>query len=510
MVDAWLIITVILFSIILLAVMIVMVIVFGHPDDKNEAKFPKAVVILGLWLAFASVLVLPYDVANSRGSGGGLHVEVLWEIIYITLAILIFVIIPFAYFFYENDTEPGEGETGFFDTQFGSALAYTLGFFIVFLTILLIMYAFLNKANIPVTKLTEGIEEITLISTNLTLSTKGCHGYCLKSTFNWAIPVTFPVFLMCFVSFLGWFFWTFFVGVGFVALPWDLINDFRTRPVPMDIKEYITQREALGKRAQYLIDAGVALQRENASTHHTQSRAQRNRERTDLLRFEKAYYFLKQDVDLLQACKDLRNTNPIWYFLKLVMGIIGIILSITWVIHIIIFILPPRPYYPFLNNFFITLEQVGGANSGFPLFGVIAFAIYGFYLLWCVVKGNFKLGIRIAFWKIYPMELGKTKMNAFLANTWIILLCSVPTVQFCVRAFPIYARETSIDMLFGTQIEYMKFFKYFWENNVFIIAMLIVVLFAMIATSIQPRNRAAEVEKELQAMAARPAGPDSS
>jgi len=253
MVDAWLVITVILFSIILLGVMIVMVIIFGHPDDKNEAKFPKAVVVTGLWLAFASVLVLPYDVANSRGSGGGLHVEVLWEIIYITLAILIFVIIPFAYFFYENDTDPAEGENGFFDTQFGSALGYTGGFFIVFLTILLIMYAYLNKANIPVTKLAESLGDIVAVSANLSSATRTCVAStgCLKSTFNWTIPVTFPVFLMCFVSFLGWFFWTFFVGVGFVALPWDLINDYRTRPIPMDIKEYVTQREALGKRAQY-------------------------------------------------------------------------------------------------------------------------------------------------------------------------------------------------------------------------------------------------------------------
>jgi len=277
----------------------------------------------------------------------------------------------------------------------------------------------------------------------------------------------------------------------------------------MDIKEYITQREALGKRAQYLIDAAVALQRENAASHHTQTRGQKTKERTDLLRFEKAYYFLKQDVELLQACRDLRNTNPLWYLLKLVLGLISIVLSITWVIHIIIFVLPPYPYNPFLNNFFITLSQVGGANTGFPLFGIIAFAIYGFYLLWCVVKGNFKLGIRIAFWKIYPMEIGKTKMNAFLANTWVLLLCSVPTVQFCVKAFPIYCRDTSIDMLFGTQIEYMQFFKYFWENNVFIIAMLIVLFCTMIANSVSPKSRAAEVEKELQALAARPAGPDT-
>jgi hypothetical protein len=71
--------------------------------------------------------------------------------------------------------------------------------------------------------------------------------------------------------------------------------------------------------------------------------------------------------------------------------------------------------------------------------------VYSYYLLACAVKGNFKLGLRFFIWKIYPMELHKTYMNAFLVNTWVILLCSVPAVQFCAWAFPIYARYTDVN-----------------------------------------------------------------
>jgi LMBR1 domain-containing protein 1 len=128
----------------------------------------------------------------------------------------------------------------------------------------------------------------------------------------------------------------------------------------------------------------------------------------------------------------------------------------------------------------------------FPLLGIIAFAIYSFYLMVCAIKGNFKLGIRFLFWKvspcscwccslgslrmffafpafpalfpgipstfsvfpgqIYPMEINNTLMNAFLVNTWFMLLVSVPTVQFSAFAFPIYVRYTAIDMLFGVQV----------------------------------------------------------
>jgi hypothetical protein len=40
-----------------------------------------------------------------------------------------------------------------------------------------------------------------------------------------------------------------------------------------------------------------------------------------------------------------------------------IILSVTWVIHIAIFVLPQRPYYTFLNRFFIILEEAFGKGK---------------------------------------------------------------------------------------------------------------------------------------------------
>jgi len=262
----------------------------------------------------------------------------------------------------------------------------------------------------------------------------------------------------------------------------------------------------LGRRAKYLIDFGVEFQKQEEDTRHNKSRSEKRKDRERLLKFERAFYFLKQDKELLDACKKLKDTNPLWWAFKLFLGIVGFIISVTWLIHIAIFVLPDRPYTPFLNAFFIDLSDVGGQNGGFPLFGILAFSIYAFYLMWCSVKGNFKLGLRLVFWKIYPMEIGKTKMNAFLANTWIIMLCSVPTVQFCVRAFPIYARNTAIDVLFGTQIQYLSFFKYFFEENVFIIAMIVVSFLTLLYLIYRPRDRAQEVENELDSLAARSGG----
>lgn len=70
MVEVFLIIVVVAIAILLAFGMCLMVVIFGHEDDKNTAWFPKIVTVFGLWLAFASVLVLPYDVANTETGGG--------------------------------------------------------------------------------------------------------------------------------------------------------------------------------------------------------------------------------------------------------------------------------------------------------------------------------------------------------------------------------------------------------------------------------------------------------
>jgi LMBR1 domain-containing protein 1 len=92
-------------------------------------------------------------------------------------------------------------------------------------------------------------------------------------------------------------------------------------------------------------------------------------------------------------------------------------------------------------------------------------------------------------------------MNAFLFNSWVILLCSLPAVQFCVYAFPIYARFTQADVMFGAQVKYMRFFKYFFNYNVFIIAIMCFAGLTGLYLMLCPKNRADEIEKELNKLA---------
>lgn len=68
--NPFLVISILAAFIILLVGSTYFIIYYQHPDDRNEAYIPKAVVILGFAMAGATVLMLPLDTANKEGYAG--------------------------------------------------------------------------------------------------------------------------------------------------------------------------------------------------------------------------------------------------------------------------------------------------------------------------------------------------------------------------------------------------------------------------------------------------------
>lgn len=76
------------------------------------------------------------------------------------------------------------------------------------------------------------------------------------------------------------------------------------------------------------------------------------------------------------------------------MGILGIIISLLWWIHILLHMVLKKngfPMYSFLNKILIYFEDY---NATF----LSTFLLAGFsmYLLWCTAKGNFKVKNKIS------------------------------------------------------------------------------------------------------------------
>jgi len=149
------------------------------------------------------------------------------------------------------------------------------------------------------------------------------------------------------------------------------------------------------------------------------------------------------------------------------------VISIIWWIQILIHCVIRIDGFPaasFLNKMLVGLQDKSAA-------GFVATAIFAFlaiYLIWAVTKGNVKFGLKIPFlFTLHPMIPNETLMNSFLFNVWLIIVSSIACVQFVTNAFSDYVRLTTVDMLFGIQIKYLKFYNWFYKNNVFEIAFLV-------------------------------------
>lgn len=514
--NIFLIVTAVVVSVLILGTAVVMLVKFLHPDDKFQAWFPKIVIILSLYLIMATAMIMPFDVANADAKE--LDTDLLWYISLIAVAVFSIILVPFSYFYYEsmmdNDDLADGTERTCCQRQFWTAFWYTFAFLMIVAVLSIVLYATpANLAHVPTHRIAQHVSNMVPMCTgtpgssvfqpfhNVDLgqcATQGLGCSALGNEFTWEFSVSFPVYLLALLSFLGWFFMFIFAGVGLVALPMELINEYRTRPNPISRKVFDNSAAEISTRAGALIEECLLLRDGTngaISMQAVESKRKRRKFGNVVRDMEQKYYDLRHDWDLLKISRDYSNSNPLWYILKLVLGIIAVVLSVCWIIHIAIFMLPPEPIDPFLNSFFIILTDIASGN--FPLFGVLAYSIFVFYLLWCILMGNYKFGVRLLIFKVYPLEINNTYTSAFLANIWILLQCVFPLVQFIATAFPIYARDTAIEALYGSQIKYLNFFKYFWQYNIFVILLLAMAVLTLPVMICCPNSR----KKKLQAAA---------
>jgi LMBR1 domain-containing protein 1 len=113
-VNWFLIIVVAAVALMTVALSLYLIVIYQHPEDKNQAWFPKIVVLLGLCVAIYTVLLFPLDVANQQSCTLDIPLvdctftfpmRTIWEGLYIANMLLVFMLIPFSLFYYEADSE---------------------------------------------------------------------------------------------------------------------------------------------------------------------------------------------------------------------------------------------------------------------------------------------------------------------------------------------------------------------------------------------------------------------
>ncbi|KAL0426247.1 UNVERIFIED_CONTAM: LIMR family protein [Sesamum latifolium] len=479
---------------------------YQHPDDANQAYFPKFVVVLGLSIAAISILMLPADVANRQACRHAIYngacsltlpMKDLWLAIYIVDAVLVFFVIPFAMFYYEGDQD----KLGFSDTFFFSFLfdvfcfAFVYGFstwlwlFVVqecgeeaekctnlgdfdscFCGLLLgILYGLVGKVDFTVRHLSSSTTnfpsswDFSNSQQCIGNGAKQCSAYSANasSETTWTMRSTFPEYVVALATIVGSVLFTIFGGVGIACLPLGLIFSFIRRPKAVITRsQYIKEATELAKKARELKKSADALHQEERSGNKGR------KWRKNVKAVEKEVLLLEEDVKALEEMYPQgEQAETTWamtvlgYLAKLVLGVLGLIVSVAWIAHIVIYLLVDPPLSPFLNEVFIKLDDIWG------LLGTVAFAFFCFYLLLAVIAGATMLGLKIVFITIHPMKWGATLMNSFLFNVGLILLCSISVIQFCATAFAYYAQATAAQEIFGHTLQSLRGIKYLYKGG---------------------------------------------
>ena len=496
--NRFLIVVVIVVTILVAIANLYVLINFQHPEDRNQAWFPKIIVISGLTIASGAILLLPLDVANRASCDASvslsacettLPMDEIWYSIYIITLVYVAILIPFTTFWYESD----------FDATLSQKLYNSL-FWVVMSAIFVSLVLFLcwyytGYADFSITSVKSGMMLLSQFDTlqgvhsciranpypdgsntysptdfsggtsSPYLSGDACDsGSSEAITKSWTLDVSFPAYVAALTSFVGWFLFAPYAGIGMAANPIDAVTRFIQRP-----------RKTIGKSEYDRSAQQIAIK---TLEIHEKVKAVRNEERSNgrsrKIRSELKNLSMELE-DIEDEERELQKLYPrgenratswtftVWgYWWSLFYGILAFILSITWILHVGLYILAKNPVHPFLNSMFEALDSV------FNLFGTAMFAIYCFYLISCVVKGNEKLGLKFLFvFNAYRMKLGATTMTGLLFNTGLIMLCSMAVAQFCSRAFASYAKDTSAIKMLSVNADHLQNIGVMFRKDVF-------------------------------------------
>ncbi|EKF30814.1 hypothetical protein MOQ_005363 [Trypanosoma cruzi marinkellei] len=435
MLNWWLIVLLILVSILCVGLSIYLLFYFTSEEDDGEAYGAKCIVVIGMVMSMGIVLLLPLDVANAVDPTipnqymNTLNTVLMWQIVLWLLFCMAFIIVPFVMFFYEA-YDPDHNKIS---KQIIQAVIYTIAVCGVFLIICGVCYTFIGVAIVPAL----GYEAFPQFVSNV--ETVLYNGTGIHTSIE--VHVSFFTYCVGMMCFFGWFAFFFYGGVGLISFPIDLIHGFITRTKSITGRRFTEEMAIIGAKGDALLELALELQRKSRGSISVSLRNKIN-----ILRNET--YLLEAQQEQLIWAYTKAGGSPFIIYGRLLLGIISLGISIAWILHI--FIYNTFNKSPFLNNLLISLDHI------FGLFGVIAYGVLVFYLMWVSFEGQVRLGMRLVFFQIYPLKPHDTTLNALLFNVALSLLISPAIVEFASRSFQEYGPRTAINALMNIYVLHLK------------------------------------------------------
>ncbi|KAF4685855.1 hypothetical protein FOZ60_005963 [Perkinsus olseni] len=301
---------------------------FQMPEDEGfkNSWICKIALILSLTLSGAITMLLPIDVKNTA-ENGGLNMEIVWPAAFILMVVFALVVNPLAMLLYETEGDVAMNPRRRLRAMLIQGTILTLGL----VAIIGVTYLLLSKASVPCNSVDQKAEKPT-------------PGICkdnLNGTFR--TRTAFHIYIIAVVSFIGWFLFAIFGGCGIAAIPYMLMRASMRRP-PSAIRDadYRNHRDVLARAASSLQVRSEKLKREETKLDTLREFTKKRKEASLKRDFNK----FKADVHMLEdafshahsAVNRSRGENSgLIRVGKLALGIISMILSMLWLLHVVLF-----------------------------------------------------------------------------------------------------------------------------------------------------------------------------
>ncbi|KPI83065.1 hypothetical protein ABL78_7907 [Leptomonas seymouri] len=427
MLNWWLILLIVILPLICIGLTVYIIIYYQSDEDKTTDYVPKSVAGLGLILGLGSILLVPYDVANSPDPtvahryNHSLDTQLMWQIVLWAMAAMAVLICPFFMFFYEA-YDPDKPRVG---KQVAHGLISTAIIVVIFGLIVGICHYYVGVADIPFSYY-EGTpqKEVPTSEALVFVNTYTRQILTLK--------VSFTTYVMGMLCFFGWILFFFYGGTGIISYPLSLFRAFKGRTKAISASRFAEEMAVVLAKADALLEVSTQLQRDSRGAIPRSTKNKINIVRNEV-------HFLEAQQDQLIWAYTKAGGSPFIVYGKLFLGVVCLVTGILWMLQI--FIYNTFDADPFLNTLLIRL------NNAFALCGVCCYAVFAFYLTWSTFQGQIALGLRLVFFQIHPMKKHDTLVNSFLFNASLLLITSYAVIFFAVHSFQDYVAYTSINGL---------------------------------------------------------------
>jgi len=421
-----------------------------YVDRSQATNLTSFVTTTALSLALLTLFLVPVDIytvssnTNSEGyqtdpaatESAGHVIQILYYILYSSLLAYAFLIMPFTYFYFEEEDEDSPRST-----RICSALKYTIGFVVVFAVLLALGIVLKNGQFNP-----NGQDQSYVDR--------------LKGSFGTGSSIlTFGICCLACLGLLGWLVYTAF---GLSELPLGLMR-FSKRGTRISVSRY-TRR---GTNATE--NADLNLRRTRAEMEFLANRykisqgewSAEDRQQYELLKEREASLQSKMSLakDSLNRSAERVSTfcEHMWDTmapLRIIVGVLLISVSLLVVIACMMSTIDKQIYSPCTTACGYSLESPTVSNpidlalrtfsKAFPI-DYIVFGCLVIYIFLCTINGLVVLGIRLFCWKLHEVKKGDTPPNAMLMGAWLLMFVVLLLNMELVTLVPQY-------VTFGTQV----------------------------------------------------------